>query len=148
MKRRVLFLDDRPSDIKPLMDILAHDGVEVLKAVTASEGREELERCIAERNPIALLILDIGFPAQSLMDLLKAGREAVRNAPAADLWQGATLYSELRQEYPELKIIIYSVRSKQEIETQFPNTKFDCPFLRKAEANPLDVYLAIKKALE
>lgn len=144
---KVLFLDDRPSDIQPLMEILAEDDVPVLKAVTAEEGWEKLRSANEQGEPVTLLVLDIMFPAMPLHKLLQLGAEAVRQAPADDLWQGARLYKKIREEFPDLKIIVYSVRSEQEIKTAFLDTNFDCIFLRKGSENPINVYRTIKANL-
>ncbi|MCX6379827.1 MAG: hypothetical protein NT023_10185 [Armatimonadetes bacterium] len=148
--KTVLFIDDRTSVIEPLKEALEDDGFAALTAITAQEGQETLRKCIEEGKPVTLVVLDVGFPAMSIQEMLRHenGAVAVRNAPAADLWQGATLYPQLRKEFPELKIIIYSVRGEEEVRTLFPNTDFDCTFLRKGKDDPLEIYRTIKQHLK
>ena len=116
-----------------------------MRATTATQGFEKLRTQKEQGYPVQGCVLDITFPEKPLEELLKEGVEKVVGSAAQSLWQGAELYTKIRSEFPAMKIMIFSVHSEEEIKAKFPKVQFDCPFFRKAQAHPLEVYKAMKQ---
>jgi CheY-like chemotaxis protein len=71
MKRaRILVVDDNPTNLKLVSDVLAFEGYEILKAVDAEEAQVVLTRTLPD-----LILMDIALPGMdglTLTRLLKA----------------------------------------------------------------------------
>ena len=67
---RILVVDDHPTNLKLVSDVLEYDGYQILKAVDADEARE-----IINADPPDLILMDIALPGMdglTLTRLLKA----------------------------------------------------------------------------
>lgn len=72
----ILAVDDNPTNLKLVSEVLAHDGYRILKAVDAEDALD-----IIRATPPELVLMDIGLPGMdglSLTRLLKAS-PATRN---------------------------------------------------------------------
>jgi CheY-like chemotaxis protein len=70
MNRRILVVDDNPTNLKLVSDVLEFDGYSILKASDA-----ETARLIIESTPPALILMDIALPGMdglTLTSLLKS----------------------------------------------------------------------------
>lgn len=79
---RILVVDDNPTNLKLVSDVLAFDGYAVLKAADAEEAQTVIERTLPD-----LILMDIALPGMDGLTLtrkLKAG-ETTRHIPIVAL---------------------------------------------------------------
>jgi DNA-binding response OmpR family regulator len=81
-KKRILAVDDDPSALNALRQILTQKGYEVVTAPDAEAGLE-----ILEREPVDLALLDVTLPGMSGYDMCRLirGMEGVRDIPVVFL---------------------------------------------------------------
>ncbi|HVI06232.1 MAG TPA: ATP-binding protein, partial [Sphingomicrobium sp.] len=60
--KRVLVVDDDPLLLRALIDILEHDGHQVVAANGGQAGIEAFSAALAQHNPFAVVITDLGMP--------------------------------------------------------------------------------------
>jgi DNA-binding response OmpR family regulator len=76
-KKRILAVDDDPSALSALRQILTQKGYDV---VTAPDGEAALELLAQEEEPVDLALLDVTLPGMSGYDLCRRLRDGERTA--------------------------------------------------------------------
>jgi CheY-like chemotaxis protein len=93
----ILFIDDDPFQIDYYVEELRGRGLRVVVAGSVAEGR----RCLRSERP-SLVILDVQLPLCAPGDLPPTEREHA-------MVSGLTLLREIRQQDPELPVILFTV---------------------------------------
>ena len=122
---KLLFADDEPWFFESFRYRLEKEGYEVVFTMSAKETLNILD------DSFSLLVLDIMMPEIPLVDLLKLGIDAVVSSIPKDIFTGISLFRKVREKYPDLKIIIYSVLPESDIRKKYPEMSFDCLLLQK-----------------
>lgn len=74
-QRTILVVDDNPTNLKLVSDVLAFEGYEILKAVDAEQAEDLLHRTLPD-----LILLDIALPGMDGLSLTRKLRSDARTA--------------------------------------------------------------------
>lgn len=143
---KVLFVEDEPWMAEPYGCFLEDNG----HTYDIAQDGEEALSSIREEPP-DLLVLDIMFPPESLESALAKGRDAIKKLVEGGIFAGVDLYQQVRREFPEMRVLVFSVLAEESIRDRAADldqdVEFDCEFMQKGE-NPRTVYERILRLLE
>jgi CheY-like chemotaxis protein len=75
-KARILVVDDNPTNLKLVSDVLAFDGFEILKAADAEAAQETIRA-----SPPDLILMDIALPGMDGLTLTRLLKDDAKTRP-------------------------------------------------------------------
>ena len=106
----ILFVDDEWFRLQSYIDWFKARDIKCFTARTIDEAEEKLR---VLKNEVKLVILDVIVPFDSTAE---GDRAAFAEAKRGGLW----LLRHIKQKYPGLPIVVFTVLTKAEIEAKFP----------------------------
>ena len=115
IKKTILLIDDEPGFIEALEDALVHEGHRVLKAMTAEEGLDVLNR-----EKVDLVTVDVMLPPGPSLQAVTTSQRA-----------GLYLCQQIVKKYPNLDVFCLSVVNDPDLIREIQS--LGVRFLRKGE---------------
>lgn len=139
----ILFADEEQFYISEYREALLRKGHTVLQAECAEETL-----ALLALQTVDVLVLDVMMPFDSMDTLMNKPLAEARQSPKRDIWTGVSVWETVHARYPQLKVVILSVKSEQEIREYAPQLSWDgATFLHKVD-DPLYILKIMRAHLD